>query len=979
MRRNNAVSAAGLAAAIVLLILGSTTLPFAPRLASNETNVARTTSSSVPIGHVILAQALDSPSPAVASNSSTLGTRPVSFLLNEESLSGVTASLATIGVQNHGGSTLHTSITFAIFWLPSSAHYEPTAGGNDSRYESLIIQFLRDVGGNSYYNILNQYPDSTNGTPLDSSVFGGSYIDTTPYPVSGTPSHPLKDSDIQAEVARALKSNGWTQSPNKVFLVFTGYAINSCLNSSFCTSTSPGYCAYHSYFSINFEPTIYGNMPDFGGAGGRCTPLDPSPNNDLYADPEINLVSHELFEAVSDPKLNAWYDTASGKEIGDLCAWMFGSVGSDGSNIILNGHNYLVQQEWSNYDNRCVLSYGPTKLIGITLIPSQGTSPVTLTNPFKITYNSTGTDWWTTTAFTNTTQIYVDQYAQVILSGTSLGSSGLERWCLVESCSNESLSVDNGTTATYFYYDLLAQELSDSIIDGGFPSIYANFTSAPLTPSGVDSPNSTSVGLSNSPETVWVVRGSRLNATSTITGVSGERWFITTANWTINDSSAIPTPITYYHQYLVTFTYQIVGGGTGYSPPLTTFSVLGQSQLATLDENVWADASGYQYSVQLASSSTNQRWLTLSATGTVSSPGIISPSYYHQYSIIMAYSVSGGGNPDPPVLTGVQFGLSVSLTPSLQPSTVWLDAASQFSVTNPLVGSSPSERWQTPTQTAGTIMSTTSFSFAYYHQYYLQIEGGSTGQPGSGWYDSGSQISPILNYVWNMSGKGLVRQNLLSYILDGHLSLVSRQGSGFVALPTINMTGPHSVTVDSAIQYYITTNGATLVGSQTNDEWFDDGSQFTVQASYSATYTATSPLYVYSVNPGFQILSTTPLDSVNWSSSDAKLSFQSDAANVKIYVPSALKISPDYVRSGDISLPYTYSSGTALLSFSGSSNVVVHFVSGQNHPETPPSNIPWLLYAIAASLGVGLISGLVVLGLTGRKEKTPSHRVNIKD
>src|SRR5438132_12456941 len=101
-------------------------MPFAPRLANNETNVARTTSSSVPIGHGILAQALDRPSPAVASNSSTLGTRPVSFLLNEESLSGVTASLATIGVQNHGWSTLHTSNTVAIFWLPSPSHYEPT-------------------------------------------------------------------------------------------------------------------------------------------------------------------------------------------------------------------------------------------------------------------------------------------------------------------------------------------------------------------------------------------------------------------------------------------------------------------------------------------------------------------------------------------------------------------------------------------------------------------------------------------------------------------------------------------------------------------------------------------------------------------------------------------------------------------------------------------------------------------------------------
>lgn len=973
VRCNNVAYAASLAAIILVLILGSSSPPFA-QLANGLTNhVTATSSNPLSPTQGTMAHTPNDVSKTDGSSPSSVRAHPVSFLLNRESVGATTASPASTGVQNHGGPTMHTTITFAIFWLPSSDHYEQFTHGNDSRFESLIIQFLQDVGGNSYYNILNQYPDSINGTPIDSSVFGGSYIDTTSYPASGTTSHPLSDVDIQVEVARALDANGWTQGSDKVFLVFTGFGINSCLNFSFCTFTNPGYCAYHSFFTINSQPVIYGNMPDFGGVGGRCTPREPSPNNDFYADPEINLVSHELFEGVSDPQLNAWYDDVSGNEIGDLCAWQFGSVGSDGTNVILNGHSYLVQQEWSNYSNGCALSYGPTKLVGLALTPAQGPGLAASIHAFNVTYSSTGTIWWTI-AFANTTRIYVDPSTQIIVSDTSLGSNGTERWCFAETCSDLSLSIVNGTTSSFVYYDLLPQGLSDAIIDGGSPSVIADFIDAPGVPSGVNSPQSTSISLSSTPEIVWVLRGTKLNVTSPGNGSLGERWVSATSNWTINDAFVVPTPITLFHQYLTTFTYQMIGGGTGFSPPFVRLSVLGQSQSATLGESIWADAAGYQYSVQLSGSSTTERWLTGSASGSVASPGIISPIYYHQYSVSVVYSISGGGTPDPPLFASVQLGLSVSVRPGLQPSTMWLDSGSQFSITNPLGGSTPEERWQTPNDTFQSVENTTNVSFTYYHQYYLKADSGSIEPLGSGWYDSGSQIPLLLDYVWNVSGQGLVRQNLLSYTLDGHSFQVSRQGSGFVILPTINMTAPHSVIVFSTIQYYMTVSDATLLGSQTGDDWFDAGSQFTIQANYSESYTASSPLYVYDLVPGFQIVSSSPLGSVSWSNSDADLSFQSNNANVTIYVPTALEVSPSYVYAGGASQPYHYSSGTGLLTLAGLSNhIIVHFESASN-PSSALRLMPWLIYIIIGLLGgITAIAGLVLLRLRTRGRWTDSR------
>lgn len=90
-------------------------------------------------------------------------------------------------------------------------------------------------------------------------------------------------------------------------------------------------------------------------ASFSCNP-GSSPNGD-DADQTINVTSHEQIEAATVPLLNAWTDS-SGAEIGDKCAWNFGSLDGSGADVNLNGNPYIVQKEWDNSVSGCVLT-GP--------------------------------------------------------------------------------------------------------------------------------------------------------------------------------------------------------------------------------------------------------------------------------------------------------------------------------------------------------------------------------------------------------------------------------------------------------------------------------------------------------------------------------------------------------------------------------------------------------------------------------------------
>jgi hypothetical protein len=95
-------------------------------------------------------------------------------------------------------------------------------------------------------------------------------------------------------------------------------------------------------------------MPDSATHMDIFRSVPTSPNNDIIADNEISITSHEQFEMESDPLENGWSDIAR-NEIGDKCVGNYMSVNPDGSNVVMNGHPYILQAEWSNYQNGCAL------------------------------------------------------------------------------------------------------------------------------------------------------------------------------------------------------------------------------------------------------------------------------------------------------------------------------------------------------------------------------------------------------------------------------------------------------------------------------------------------------------------------------------------------------------------------------------------------------------------------------------------------
>ncbi len=248
----------------------------------------------------------------------------------------VVTPFASSNLSYHGGPVMTgTANAYAIFWEP----------GNNvaSNYNSLIQQYFGDIGGSSLYHNNVQYTNSSGGY-ASNATFAASWVDTRAYTRS-----PLLDSDIQGEVSHALSSKGWRASSNNIFFVFTGRNEDICIDSSYSQCASNTFCAYHS----NFGSTLYATMPY--AASFSCNPGHSPNHND--ADQTINVTSHEQIEAATDPQGNAWYDS-TGYEIGDKCAWKFGSINSSGGDVVWNGHNYIVQKEWDNKARGCVLS-GP--------------------------------------------------------------------------------------------------------------------------------------------------------------------------------------------------------------------------------------------------------------------------------------------------------------------------------------------------------------------------------------------------------------------------------------------------------------------------------------------------------------------------------------------------------------------------------------------------------------------------------------------
>jgi PKD repeat protein len=267
----------------------------------------------------------------------------------------------------HGGSVMHSSATYAIFWAPSG--YSFPAG-----YTAAVNTFLDHVAADSgqpsnVYSVGTQYTDTSGARAAYSVTHPASFTDTTAYPllpgcspysVGGVSySKCLTDTQISNEVNSFVNAHGLPRGLGTQYLVLTPPGVGSCFDVTGTQCYDRDYCAYHSYNNSG-GTTLYSNLgfnpgdpqgcgtgeyPNGGGAGG--------------ADDVLSVLSHEANETITDPRLDAWYD-ADGEENADKCRLtsddygpsLGGAAGSLYNQLIDAGHYYL-QMEWSNSAGGC--------------------------------------------------------------------------------------------------------------------------------------------------------------------------------------------------------------------------------------------------------------------------------------------------------------------------------------------------------------------------------------------------------------------------------------------------------------------------------------------------------------------------------------------------------------------------------------------------------------------------------------------------
>lgn len=363
----------------------------------------------------------------------------------------------------NGGPVMTTNTAYAIYWQPPGYQFP-------SGYTANINQFFKDLQATSgkntnVYDVATQYYQQSGSTTQyvqNHTTFAGSTLDTNPLPpldpvncpdtpvaaTNGGASPPsttagcVTDQQVQQEISKVVEAEGWPVNNNAEFYMYTAPNIGTCFPAQLgaseggvgTTATVPlcsfsYFCAYHSsYYDSTINPNsqvIYANMPyDAQTAGNPLTcDVQEYPNGNP-SDPEISTTSHEQNESITDPFGTGWWDSnpndsASGDEIGDMCAYDFGTTygpaGAEWSQSI-DGHRYLMQSEWDNSTNGCPGSDSSGNPVShpnydtpeIFLTPGSGYG----TAPFKIfgqffsvgdKVGSTFTDAGTTTGLGSTT------------------------------------------------------------------------------------------------------------------------------------------------------------------------------------------------------------------------------------------------------------------------------------------------------------------------------------------------------------------------------------------------------------------------------------------------------------------------------------------------------------------------------------------------------------------------------------------------
>lgn len=263
-------------------------------------------------------------------HAATLATRPIAVArkytppATESHVRPPSAALVSSGPLLYSGGPVQTApVVYVVYWGWTSDPYGVQAYLND---------FLSTVGGTTWLSTVTQYSGAGNPAGL----YAGSWSDP-----SSVPATPVADSAIQSEALAAIQHFGLGTSVNIQIVV----ALPTGHDPTNFAAQGGDECAYHgavaAYPNVTYTALPY--MPDAGGSCGANLVDGPLDGVSI-------LAGHELAESITDPLLNAWFDSSGYQngEIADKCAW----VGLQ--NLTTSGGTFAVQPLWSNALNGCV-------------------------------------------------------------------------------------------------------------------------------------------------------------------------------------------------------------------------------------------------------------------------------------------------------------------------------------------------------------------------------------------------------------------------------------------------------------------------------------------------------------------------------------------------------------------------------------------------------------------------------------------------
>jgi len=232
----------------------------------------------------------------------------------QNGLSVFTASYGSIPGQmnDHGGAVVSNAAFLPIFYNGA------TAAALQSGIDSFVNNFSNSVPG---MTVITQY--SKTGNAISAALTHlPDFVDTQAAP------RRISDSGVQSYLTGLFNAAKIPVSTSTIYGVYLPQGTVSTLGSSrSCTS----YCGYHSSYVRNGQTILYAVLPY-----NDCSGCSLSGKSVL--DMATIVTSHEIREAITDP-VNAWWESSSGYEDDDKCAW---------HNLYQQSGGAWVQPEYSN-------------------------------------------------------------------------------------------------------------------------------------------------------------------------------------------------------------------------------------------------------------------------------------------------------------------------------------------------------------------------------------------------------------------------------------------------------------------------------------------------------------------------------------------------------------------------------------------------------------------------------------------------------